>query len=294
MRKAFVETVSRLLDEDPRVVVLLGDISVHAFREANARHPKRVINCGINEQAMVSMAAGLARAGMYPIVHTIAPFLVERAFEQLKIDFGFNGLPGCFVSVGASYDYAGLGCTHHCPGDVALMLTIPGMEVYVPGHPGHVVDLLPKITDGALAYLRLSDDDARDHGMLHPGVMTMMGLPMPGKYTGTKALVIAIGPLSRLLPLDVNIECASVVAVHLLRGLRERPWPRKILVLEPFYSGTVTHLIQEAFRGREVAIKSIGVPRKFITDYGTRQQFDEALGFTRENVAHELEQLLHA
>ena len=85
------------------------------------KYPKRIYNIGILEQSMISMAAGLSNEGLKPIVHTIAPFIVSRAYEQLKIDFGYNKLNGNFVSIGASYDYASLGCTHHCPEDINLM-----------------------------------------------------------------------------------------------------------------------------------------------------------------------------
>src|SRR6266568_1550695 len=158
MRKQFVKTVTDLLRQDNRVVLLLGDIGVYGFRDAFKEFPDRVYNVGILEQSTVSMAAGLAQAGMIPIVHTIAPFLVERAFEQLKIDFGYQRLPGIFVSVGGSYDYASLGCTHHCPGDVALMQTIPGSQIFVPGHPVEFGSLLTQTyNNGGLKYFRLSE-----------------------------------------------------------------------------------------------------------------------------------------
>ena len=135
MRKQLVKTVSDILEKDPRVVLLLGDIGVYGFREAFEKYPKRVYNIGILEQASVGLAAGLALEGMIPIFHTIAPFMVERALEQLKVDFGYQGLGGNFISVGGSYDYASLGATHHCPGDVQILKTIPGAQIFVPGHP---------------------------------------------------------------------------------------------------------------------------------------------------------------
>ena len=82
-RQQFVNTVSRLLAEDEKVVLLLGDISSFAFRDAMARFPERVLNVGTCEQASVGMAAGLALEGLYPIYHTIDPFLVRRAYEQV-------------------------------------------------------------------------------------------------------------------------------------------------------------------------------------------------------------------
>ena len=111
MRDRFVTVATQLLDEDPRIAVVMADISVDRFRSsgARARHPLRVINVGIREQLMVDVAAGMALEGMRPIVHTFAPFLVERAFEQVKLGFSHQGVGGILVSAGASYDVAAYG-----------------------------------------------------------------------------------------------------------------------------------------------------------------------------------------
>ena len=106
MRTVFAETATALLDEDPLAAVVLAEISADMFGKAAARHPDRVLNVGIREQLMVSVGGGLALAGMRPIVHTYAPFLVERAYEQVKLDLGHQGVHAVLVSIGASYDAA--------------------------------------------------------------------------------------------------------------------------------------------------------------------------------------------
>ncbi len=120
MRTVFAETATALLDEDPLAAVVLAEISADMFGKAAARHPDRVLNVGIREQLMVSVGGGLALAGMRPIVHTYAPFLVERAYEQVKLDLGHQGVHAVLVSIGASYDAARSGRTHQAPEDVAL------------------------------------------------------------------------------------------------------------------------------------------------------------------------------
>src|SRR6185312_15743058 len=108
MRTVFAETASALLDEDPLAAVVLAEISSDMFGKAAARHPDRVLSVG----------GGLALAGMRPIVHTYAPFLVERAYEQVKLDLGHQGVHAVLVSIGASYDAASSGRTHQAPEDV--------------------------------------------------------------------------------------------------------------------------------------------------------------------------------
>src|SRR6201981_1042174 len=159
MRTVFAETATALLDEDPLAAVVLAEISADMFGKAAARHPDRVLNVGIREQLMVSVGGGLALAGMRPIVHTYAPFLVERAYEQVKLDLGHQGVHAVLVSIGASYDAARAGRTHQAPEDVALMDSVPGFSVVVPGHPSEWAPLVRSAVSGLAsgpAYLRLS------------------------------------------------------------------------------------------------------------------------------------------
>ena len=86
MRKQFVKTVEKLMEQDPSIVTLLGDIGIYGFREVFKKHPDRIYNIGILEQSTISMMSGLSMVGFIPIFHTIAPFMVERALEQIKLD----------------------------------------------------------------------------------------------------------------------------------------------------------------------------------------------------------------
>lgn len=88
------------MEQDKRVALLLGDIGVFGFKKSFELFPDRVFNIGILEQSTIGLAAGLSMQELIPIVHTIAPFLVERGIEQLKDDFGYQKLGGNFVSVG--------------------------------------------------------------------------------------------------------------------------------------------------------------------------------------------------
>ena len=132
MRKSFSKICMDLMDKDERVIVILGDIGVFAFKDVMAKYPKRCINIGICEQSMVSMCAGLAMAGFIPIIHTISPFLVARAYEQIRDDFGFQDLKGTFVGVDVYTTSPNLGLTHSCPEDLSLMSFVPNMKTFEP------------------------------------------------------------------------------------------------------------------------------------------------------------------
>jgi len=143
------------MDSDPRVVVLLGDIGVHAFRDVFAKYPDRIYNIGICEQSMVGMAAGMAMAGLIPIIHTIEPFLVERAFEQIKDDFGYQELVGTLVGVDVSQTAPNLGYTHQTPYAMEMMGFIKGMQTFEPQSPAELDKVLKEYYSNSLNYIRI-------------------------------------------------------------------------------------------------------------------------------------------
>jgi transketolase len=270
MRTVFASAASSLLDEDPLAAVVLAEISADLFAKAAARHPDRVLNVGIREQLMVSVGGGLALAGLRPIVHTYAPFLVERAFEQVKLDLGHQGARAVLVSIGASYDAARAGRTHQAPEDVALLDTVPGFAVQVPGHPAEVPGLLREamgVLDSGSTYLRLSTEANRSALPLWPGLQVVR----PGR----QAVVVAVGPmLSPVLDavgdLDVTVAYATTVRPFDGEGLRVLASASGTVVLvEPYLAGTSSFAVSQALAGRAHRLLSLGVGRTELRRYGT-------------------------
>jgi deoxyxylulose-5-phosphate synthase len=133
MRKKFVELCKEELSSNKNSFVLLGDIGVGGFLMPNEELPERVINMGIAEQAMVGFASGLSSTASGNIIlHTISPFLVERAFEQIKLCCGYNEIKLILISANGPYDYEKLGPTHHCNNDIDILATLPNIELRLP------------------------------------------------------------------------------------------------------------------------------------------------------------------
>jgi transketolase len=293
MRKQFVRTTEDLIARDERLVLLLGDIGVFGFRNAFQQFPERVYNIGICEQAMTSLAAGLAKEGLIPVVHTIAPFLAERSFEQIKVDFCYQKLGGNIVTVGASYDYAALGCTHHCPGDVAMLRTLPGLEIVVPGTSGEFDTLFrAAYADGHPTYFRLGERNNPQPFEVEFGRANLL-------KRGSLATVVAVGPalrpvLAATQDLDVTLLYYTTVAPFDGETLRQNCASRKVVLVEPYYQGGLVADIHAALGSTAVAIEAVGVPHRFLTNYGHAEQHDEAIGLTPAGIRERVEKLIHA
>ncbi len=158
LRQEFADHMVRIGVADERVVVMVGDIS-HGILQPYARAcAGRYFNIGICEPSMVNLAAGLNKVGLIPFVHTIAPFITERAFEQIKLDFGYQELGVNIVSVGGAFDYAQLGCSHHCYTDVSLISHMPRANVMLPSSSAELSALLDQTYDnGQINYYRLTE-----------------------------------------------------------------------------------------------------------------------------------------
>lgn len=195
MRKAFIKTVRAEMDSDKSLVVFLGDISVAGFLNASDELIDGVHNCGILEQAMVSFAAGCAVGGLYPIVQTIVPFIVERAFEQIKLDFCAQENPGLIVGVGGGLEYSKLGYTHQTLWDTALLSNLENLTLFTPTvGPSEVTSILQSlIRTRRLAYARLTESYLKTTYDGPYGIAELMQLK-PSKGANTATVVCGAFP----------------------------------------------------------------------------------------------------
>ncbi|GAA2902781.1 transketolase [Streptomyces mexicanus] len=280
MRDRFAPVVSRLLDEDPRVAVVLAEIGKDGFAEARRRHPDRVINVGIREQLLVGAAAGLALTGLRPVVHTFASFLVERPFEQVKLDLGHQDVGAVLVSAAASYDWPAGGYTHMAPGDVALLDTLDGWTVHVPGHPDEAETLLRHAVAAGddKVYVRLS---VQSNAQARP----VDGERFVTVREGRAGVVVAVGPvldavLEATEGLDATVLYATTVRPFDADALRRatRTAGTDVVLVEPYLAGTSTAAAGEALVDVPHRVLGLGVGRAELRRYGRVEQHTAAHG----------------
>lgn len=132
MRNAFADEMTQLAKTDARIMLLSGDIGNKLFDNFKKVDTKRFLNCGIAEANMMGVAAGLAMSGLRPVVYTITPFTTTRCFEQIRVDVCYHEAPVIIVGTGSGLAYAELGPTHHSLEDLAILRTLPGIQVIAP------------------------------------------------------------------------------------------------------------------------------------------------------------------
>ena len=109
MRRRFGKIITELADKDENIYIIAGDIGYRIFDEFREKHPDRFINMGVCEQSIIGVSAGMALEGLKPWVYTITPFLIERPFEQVKLDIDHQNVN---VKLVGFSDYPTLGPTH--------------------------------------------------------------------------------------------------------------------------------------------------------------------------------------
>ena len=175
---------------------LTGDLGFQALEPLREAMGSHFINAGVAEQNMVTVAAGLTRAGFQAWVYSIAPFLFARAFEQIRNDVCLNGAPVKLIGNGGGYAYGSMGSTHHAIEDCGVMLALKDMRVYVPAFNEDIPPVIEKMSASPFPeYLRLGKSEK-------PKDYTPPPYAPWRKLTGGGAngvVLLAVGPLAGAL-----------------------------------------------------------------------------------------------
>jgi len=272
MRQQFRDTVLDLAGRDEAIVLIFGDVSVYLFRELQKRYPGRFYNMGICENTLISVSGGLSSQGFTPFVHTIAPFLTERSYEQIKLDLCYNQFPANIITCGASFDYAWDGATHHCYTDLAILRLLPHMEVIQPGSRKELDFLLrSRYRSGNTTYFRLSDNPHRVDLEVEFGRGIMV------KDAGSRITVMTAGPL-----LANVLEAVKDLRINLVYFHTIKPIDKEIIHR---YKNTEVVVIHDAFGLYEAVCEVPGVKARFYgfgdyfcSWYGTVHDIREKIG----------------
>jgi transketolase len=222
MRNTFADEVTNLAKTDQRIMLLSGDIGNKLFDKFKEVDSTRFLNCGIAEANMIGVAAGLALNGLRPIVYTITPFTTTRCFEQIRVDICYHEAPVIIVGTGSGLSYAELGPTHHSLEDLAILRTLPGMQVISPCDSIELRYALQQaVQSNKPTYIRIGKKG--EPNIHQPNTSFSIGKAIPVR-DGSRVLILSTGTLMANVlkaadALDTNGISCKVVSMHTIKPL---------------------------------------------------------------------------
>jgi transketolase len=309
LRNAVLKQIARLAMADDRVVFIGSDMQYGTRELLHELDDDRFIMEGISEQQIIGMAAGLALEGFVPFVSGIATFLTRRALEQIVVDLCLQNAPVRLLGSGGGLTYSSLGPTHMATDDIGLMTTLPNMTVVAPRSVREACALVRSTMSATgPVYIRLSkqqggdDDDASEQGVaLGVGVLLRPAGDVLIVATGTMSdealkavpLLAAAGletgvlHLPTIKPIDKNLIVSSLPGVRLLVTLEEG-------LCSGGLGSAVVATVVSAGAHRNLEILTLGLPDRYLSDYGGRLDMLTRLGLTADGIARSIVDRLDA
>jgi transketolase len=223
MRNAFADEVTQMAKADPRIVLLSGDIGNRLFDKLRAQSPNQFLNCGVAEQNMMGVAAGMGLSGLRPIVYTITPFTTVRCLEQIKVDVAYHESPVIIVGTGSGLSYASLGPTHHSLEDFAIFRAIPNLQVLAPWDaPSLRACLRMALVSGKPTYIRIGKKGEADlcEGRAVPAISDGLVL-----QKGKHICILAVGTVAQEAQAAERILSQHGIAAEVVLTHTVKPCP---------------------------------------------------------------------
>lgn len=163
MRDRFIQTLSRLAEHDPRIMLITGDLGFGVLNDYRQRFPKQFINAGVAEQNMTLVATGMALEGHIVFTYSIGNFPTLRCLEMIRNDAAYHGANVKVVSIGGGFSYGALGISHHATEDLAILRSLPDVTSLSPTSLWEVTQATELITQRpGTCFLRLDKDVGPD------------------------------------------------------------------------------------------------------------------------------------
>ncbi len=300
IREVFADLVNTIGKKDKNLVVMVGDISHGILKKFRKNFPDRYYNIGICEPSMVNLAAGLSKVGLNPVIHTIAPFLIERSYEQIKLDFGYQKLPVNIVSVGGAFDYTKLGCSHHCYTDVSLLSHFKNSNIILPASEKEFKKLFLKIYKmKKINYFRLPENkhevnidtkkikfgkivkvlNGKDVTLVASGTM-LKEAKIASDYCRKIGIEIELLYVHTLKPFDKKTIIKSVKKTN------------KIVTVEDLsaHDGLYSLCIKSIYDLNNVKAKQLAI-KDFIHSYGSFNELCKKSGLDHKNIIQQIKNI---
>jgi len=295
IRDAFFDEVCVIASKDPSVMFLTADMGAFSLDRFKTDLRSQYINVGVAEQNLVSVAAGLAMTKKKVFIYTIAPFVTQRCYEQIKIDICGMHLPVVIIGSGPGITYSSDGPTHHAIQDVAIMRTLPEMTIFNPADSATAAaaakiaylsdgPVYIRIDKGKLPSLYDNNEDfsdglallkeGRDLTIITTGVMVPQAFKVADELA-RHSIDTGIIDVYRLKPINDGLLSELI-----------RDSKRVVTLEEHSIIGGIGSAISEILvdKGQVLPMKRIGIPEKNCMGYGDREWMHSFYGLDVHSV----------
>jgi transketolase len=299
MRDTFARTLYEIACKDPRIFIVVADISpAGSMAKFRQEYPERFINVGVAEQSMIGLCAGLALRGCRPFAYTIATFTIYRPFEQVRDDLCYQNVPATVVGIGGGVTYSTLGGTHHAQEDIAVMAAIPNMAIIAPCDPSEAVAATWACVErNGPTYLRLGKAGEPDLSAAATGPFQF------GKVRtlreGKDVCILSYGPIMKMAfevadQLESTGRSTAIVSVHTLKPLDNEGLARilgrfgQVIVIEEHseLGGLAAQVKQIAWdRRASCDLRTFSLKDEFIHIFGSHADLLAAHGLSAGRIA---------
>lgn len=281
MRTKFSRLLTDAALKDERILLLTGDHGYALFDEFRKECPDQYINCGIAEQNMVGVAAGLAKTGYRPIVYGLAAFVPMRVLEQIKMDVCYEQLPVIFIGDGAGVVYSHLGTSHQCTEDIAALRAIPHIDIYSPCDVEELGYVFKQMTvSNRPSYLRFGKADLGAVHIASIANIKLGDLVCVHKAKGNRAIIATGSMVSTALRLakkydDISLWSAPVISpINRVQVLEIARQSKTLYVMEEHsinggLAGLIAEITSSTPYDSPCKIVSIGIKERFSEFCGT-------------------------
>jgi transketolase len=298
VRTAFINELFALAKQDPRIVLIVGDLGFGVVTPFMEQLPAQFLNAGVAEQNMTGMAAGMALSGKIALTYSIANFPTLRCLEQVRNDVCYHNANVKVVSVGGGFTYGAMGATHHAIEDLAVMRALPGLLVVAPGDPVEARAATRAIIEyTGPCYVRLGKAgepivhsspinfelgkaihlrEGRDATLISIGGI-LQNTVRAAERLAKKGIETRVLSMHTLKPLDVDAVLAAARDTEAIFTIEEHS------ILGGL--GTAVAEVLAETEGIKAPLKRIGVPPAFSPHIGSQEYMLQCHGLTDEAIA---------
>lgn len=302
MRAVYAECMAKLMENDRHVCILDADLAkASGTRALYERFPRQMFDCGIAEQNMASVAAGLASYGFKPYIESFTPFATRRICDQIAISVAYAGMNVKVVGTDPGIAAELNGGTHMSMEDIGVLRSIPGVVIFEPVDNNQLRAALPVINDyNGCVYIRMFRKETPD---VFPADYAFELFKADMLREGGDISVFVSGFLTKDVLNAAETLAAEGISCEVINIHTIKPIDREAVIASARKTGKVLTVenhnvigglhsaVVEALATECVPVHAIGVPDRF-GEVGKLPYLRQVMGFTEENIADKIREIL--